>query len=707
MYITTTATARRKKAEEFQEISDSISRLSELLTPNPERFSGSRNGRREKPNLFVETVIFDEHGEEMTAWTAPRGVVGTAAMVTHFRAGSSRMPATLPNYDGPPIRAVSLGYEEDDFVGWFSLDLDGGYPIGEIGPVLASVFGKRRLVCHSGSGRKGRHRIFGLLAVPMTVRRLKELLGAICTHLGFPPVDGSLEIYPTYKHSRLPGGLGGCQLFDIETGERIGDPDQVRLCRAIIDSDSIDLDAIAKDVGIDSFGIDTAIPSFRGRFDPFVRRERRRSAPRAVRALIHRGVTRSGERQKIQHAFFLDCLLSGYSLNESVSRFFKYVDDGKFDASADVKRHGREWLKKQAMRIARGIYASTRPIGMPDPIPLDGAELHRIREIAKRVHAEHPEFSEVKVEKFLRKILAIFKGCLAAGLPLARIHSKIWQAAGGTHYARIRAACGIFDARSGYKSMKLVMSRAHLGAQPCEAKAIDWSTSFMFDRDLPAPSYEIASSIFVDAPSPPTSKTSCPVTVASLPTTPIDTPRLHPTAPRVSGGCLRVPQGFTRLYVHHLQDPLEMKGSDTCTKISILHIDTSDSIPMEVDIDYAKIHNQLDDEIRGAKKRRAELKRARSIARNGPEKKAYVPEWRRIAKWLPPVSDEQSLDDWIDSCLKAKELAREYNREKSRATRRRDRHNRDTTMFHWVSIGEVASVRCHELRAIFGLKPWK
>lgn len=404
-------------------------------------------------------------------------------------------------------------------------------------------------------------------------------------------------------------------------------------------------------------------------------------------------MTRSGERQKVQHAFFVHCLLDGQPLHNAIPKFDAYVDEGKFDASADVKQHGREWLKKQALRIARGIYASTRSIGMPDPIAPDGAELHRIRKIAKFVTATHPKFSVRKVEEFLKKILAIFKGCLAAGLPLARIHSKIWQAAGGTHYKALRAACGIFDSCSGYKSMKLVMSRAHLGAKPCEARAMDWSTSFVFDRDLPAPSYEIARSIYVDPI--PSSDDQIVVSVASF-----------PSPAKVLPSVLSSPKEFTRLYVHHLRDPLEIKGSDDIAKISILAVDVPDPTMTKVDIDYSTIEQRLDDEIRGAKRRRAERRKARSLARSGSLSVAKVPEWQLLREWRAPGADHMELDEWLEATVSP---VKEYNRELARAKRRRDNHNadRDNRKYgDFLTLNDCTTDRFHELRKIFGFVPW-
>lgn len=671
-----------------------VERLSALFAPNPSQFSGDRNRHRPRPNLYVETVSFDEHGEEFIGTTAPRGVTGTSALAAHFVAGRTQTPSTIPNYNGFPIRAVSLGYEEDDLVGWFDLDLDGGYPIERIGPALVSTFGRDRLVCHSGSGKVGRHRVFGLLSVPLPVRRVNELLRAICARLGFPPIDGSLEIAPAYRHFRLPLGAGGCRMFDIATGKPMGEQNQAKTGRAMLSLVPIDLESVARDIGADLSGIDTGNRSPRGRFDPYTRRERERPIPRNIRNLLHRGVARPGERQTIQHAFVTNCLLSGKSLHDAVESFRAYIDEGKFDASEDVKRYGREWLKKQALRIVCGIYASTRPIGMPDPIPCDGAEIHRIRKIAIRVHAEHPEFSIPFVEKFLKKILAIFRGCLAAGLPLARIHSKIWQAAGGTRYACLRAACGIFDARSGYKSMKLVSSRAHLGARPCEAYAISWSTSFVFDRDLPAPSYEISRSIFVAHDERHADRS--PVVVVAFPSTSVSlSPTTVPSRPS------RAPRTCSRLYVHRLHDPLQNKGSDETRAVAILMPNAPPTQHVPVDIDYPKIDAALSDEIGAPRRRAAEHKHAKRVKSRSPFVSAKLAEWQRIARWTLPAAD-MGLDEWL---ITDDAIRKEYAKERREAVADRDALERQHGIR--VSIGRMASARFHELRSMFGLDSWE
>lgn len=64
----------------------------------------------------------------------------------------------------------------------------------------------------------------------------------------------------------------------------------------------------------------------------------------------------------------------------------------------------------------------------------------------------------------------------------------------------------------------------------------------------------------------------------------------------------------------------------------------------------------------------------------------------------------------VDACRNAEELVREYNCEKGRAQRSRDRWNlecrRNRDYGDFMTLGECASDRFHELRKMFGLDPW-
>jgi hypothetical protein len=696
--------SHRSEQEELTE--DEVERLSRLLVPDPSLFSGDQNRRRPKPNLYVETVSFDEHGEEIIATTAPRGVDGPDAIQTHFEAGRLRTPATLPNYKGPPIRAVSLGYEDDDLVGWFDLDLDGDYPIEEVSKSLAKVFGKKRTILHSGSGMEGRYRLFGLIKYSMCVRRMNAVMGAICTHLGFPPVDGALEINPAYKHSRLPGGMGNCQRFDLETLRCIGGHDQAAFVRSALNLEPIDLDDVARKLGIDFSGIDTAIPRFKGRFDPYTRKEPHRPTPRHIRREIAIGVTAEGHRNRHTRRVVNDLLRKGNGFRKAVQKWIEYIESGRMDASRFVKRFGRGALIKQAEQTVRHIYANAKPYGLPDPIELSEREIDIVKELCKRVPRTRYT-SPYRAEKTLLAMLPQFKSAKYAGLTKVRMHWDRWQAAGGIHVARMRRDLGIFRKVGGYKSKKLAQSRKEFGGRDSDAYAYSWACSFDFDPPSGSVTYDnaIATAVLRGSLEPlheertivvvtPAVDPSIATTTLSTVTASID--QVDPL-PSLSSLPLSTPQALPQLYVHHNRISFRSRDLDRALPIPETQ-DPTITTPQHTNHDPSSAPDAL------SRSRRRPKKRPSTVASpvDAPEK-PKPKEWQRIAKWALPGAEGMDLDEWL---TRDAEVKREYARELSRAKRKRDLHNRSTTMIRWVSAGECASERFHELRKLFGLNPW-
>jgi hypothetical protein len=695
MHITTIATERRKKAVEEQNkcIDDDSSECASmvddetwfraLIAPNPSRFRG-RRGRGVRPTLYGEPEGLDENGKKRH-WDVLWGADAEKAIDAHLTSGKRQEPIAIEGFDAYRIRAVSLGYEETDIVGFFSLDLDGKYNAKKVLRALVTAFGKRCILPHSGSGAEDRFRVLGLLRNPMEIRRLKALLGAICKLYGFPPLSGALEIYPSHMHTRMPFGAGGCQMFDPETLRPVGRQDQAACLRAFRALVPIDLDLVAKELGIDPSGIDTGIPIFRRyAVDPYTRVERLRPTPRPVRRRIALGIQGPGERQALTWTFVYDCLLSGKSLERAIELFSEYVEAGMMDKSRDISRYGRDWFLKQIPRTVRRIYATARPVGMPDPIALSERELALIDELVERVSCTR-HTSPRRARRMLRMVLPHFKGNLAAGLPLLRWHSDLWRAAGGTHYSRMRDAIGIFVQRTKYKSLSLVRSRQHLGARDEEAYAISWSTSFDFDRDLPSPTYDIARSIGWE-PREEDPKVSIVYTIPSI-------DRSVDSSLPSSSGPTRTP----RLYVYCNRISGKSKGSDR---------PFSSSEPDDQGIRSTQPANPDPSSAPDAtfRSRRRPKKRPSTVASpiDAPEK-PKPKEWQRIAKWALPGAEGMDLDEWL---TRDAEVKREYARELSRAKRKRDLHNRSTTMIRWVSAGECASERFHELRKLFGLNPW-
>lgn len=675
MYIATLAALQKKKASEEAnkclaqdstgcepEIDDETW-FRQLIAPNPDRFRGSKR-RGQRPTLYGDPEGFDDDGVKKH-WDVLWGAIADNAIDAHLTAGKTQQAAPVEGFDAYRIRAVSLGYEETDAVAFFSLDLDGKYNPRKVMRALVTAFGKRSVLPHSGSGTEGRFRVLGLLRHPMEVRRLKALLGAICKLYGFPPLGGALEIYPCRNHTRMPFGAGGCQMFDPETLRSLGLPNQAACLRAFRNLVPIDLELAAKELGIDPSGIDTGIPIFRrDEFDPFARRVRPRPTPRPIRRRITQGIQGPGDRQALTWIFIYDCLLSGRSMQRAIELFSEYVEAGKMDKSRDIARYGRAWFLKQIPRTVRRIYACARPVGTPDPIALSDRELALIDDLVELVpRTRHT--SPRRARRMLRMVLPHFKGCLAAGLPLLRWHSDLWRAAGGTHYKYMREQLGIFMQRTGYKSLALVRSRAHLGAKDSEAYAISWSTSFDFDRDLPSPSYDIARSIGwqsqVDEESASNTSTT------------------------------RTP----RLYVYRKPIHGKNKGSD----LSFPSSDSPDSSTPTAHATQADPAALPDARL----PRRSRPVKAPKVPRStpNPSERPKVPEWRRLHNWSPKATADQSLDEFLDACHAAKDLVREYNRELSRAKRKQAAEGRRS------ALGRFVTDRFHELRAMFGLDPWK
>lgn len=695
-----TASPRNRQAKKLSDADDSpltpeeVRRFTEIFAPNPKRFTGSRNGPcRATPNLYGEFVTFDEHGEEHRECRPPRKVGGTVAMPVHMEAGRLQVPVRLPGSKYPPIRAVSIGYEEDDIVSHLALDLDGDYPIPSVMKPIRKLFGKR-MVLHSGSGAVDRFRVF-IRIRPMKVRRLQALASAIFTRLGFPPKLGGLEIAPAFKQSRIPGGAGGCRMFDPRTMKPMGGQNQATLVRAILASEAVDLDAIAKGIGIDPSGIDTGTARSRGRFDPNTRREPHRPTPRHIRRQIALGVREEGRRNRHTWLTVNNFIRSGYGLRKGIEKWIAYIEDGKMDASRFVKRFGRDALIKRAEKEVRSIYASAKPYGLPDPIALSEREIDLVKVLASRVPRTR-YMSPYRAEKMLLAELPIFKAAKYAGLTKVRRHSDHWYKSGGIHYARMREFVGIFQTVGGYKPLYVVRGRKHLGAKDSEAYAYSFACSFDFDPPSGSVTYNnaIARSCLrecevleVEIHLPP-SLGSDPLPLPS--TASIDPTSFLQTA-------TSSPNAQNQLYDHHKANEGDLEGSDpTQEDPSDTSTTPQPDFPPEAVFPY---HPSWGDEWDAKRQDRkvARLNRPKPLPRPKPE-------WKRLQDLPVKGGKDMSLDEYFAATIAQKELVAEYQREKREAEK--DRKHIERTHGVRLSLGKVASKRFHELRERFGLDPW-
>jgi hypothetical protein len=697
---------------------DELQRFADLLAPDPSLFSGSRNQRRKKPNLYAESYFFDEDGVEHAAWEPPRKVDGSIAFPVHFEAGRRQETVVLPGFKGRSIRAVSIGYEENDIVGHFDLDLDGEYPIHQVMKIVRKVFGKDRTILHSGSGRAGRYRVFGLVKHLMPVHRLQVLLKAIFTRHGLPPKDGALEITPAYKHSRLPGGMGGCQIFDQITLWPIVGQDQTAFVRASLALEPIDLEAVLTELGIDVPGIDSDIAPIHGQFDPHTRRERRRAVPRHIRREMSRPVE-PGQRTRRQKILLRHYLDDGCSCSQAKERFVKHIDDGYFDNSRDVKQYGREWLIKQVPKMVERFYATARPLGLPDPVPLSEREISLVEQLSRLVPKTRYT-SPYRAKKMLLAVLPIFKAAIAAGLMMTRLHSGVWQKYGGIHYARMRELLGIFTAKTGWKPLYVVRSRYHLGAQDCEAYAISWACSFDFDKTAAAPTYTVAMSAAASRHLDPQQDQPT-IFVTSIHTpnkdlTPSSTSVLVTTSsgslPTLSTDTLSTLPAFTRLYDHHKANAGDLEGSDkqieeTKTPQEKEYVSPYTRRRRALQARKARDkEEQLRDPVgwaeKQAKKRADEQALREARARYRERNK---PEWKRLREWCPPGAENMTLDEYFDALEVHAKVVREYEREKGKAKSVQQKIFNATGKC--PALRKLVSWRCIDLQVELGLEPWR
>lgn len=644
-------------------------RFLNIVAPNPERFVGTWS-KTSTPTLYGEFV--DSSG--CRKWDVLRDVDSRDALATHVEAGKVQEPIDVPKCAQGPIRAVALRYAHDTVVSYFSIDVDGGYDPKTVAMSLSKTFGPDAVLLHSGSGKKGRYRVLGRLALPMTVDALQAHLRVVCAWLGFPVKSGHLEISPGNAPSRLPFGCGGCTIFSTDLAPVAEGFDAA--ISAFVNLVPVDLHAVVERIGS---GIDTGSHRIaKGRIDPWTRRERPRSRPRRIRRLLAEGITGHGQRNRAIFDFVRDSCFSGFTCAQTIARLVAWIEAGKLDASRDAKKNGRAWLIKHAKQSAVRIYATLRPLGIPDPMALTSEEIADVKSIAQNL-ARRSEFSALRIERFLLRVLPWFKGARCARLSMLRMHCKKWESF-DREYAALRALTGLFDAKTGYRSLASVRERRSLGARDSEAYARSYGCSFSFRLSSSMrSSYALSSSQRTDftkidlSVDPPTtfvcnslpSSSSLPSVSSPFPTAQTRTPQLY------------VPQS-----------PISLKTSGSVNEIPMVETEfaeskaSSDVVPSPIVSSESSV-----------KKRR---KRSAVVV---PLKDR--PEWQRIARWTLPAGD-MGLDEWFEADAA---IRKEYAKERRDAIADRDALERQHGIR--VSIGRMASPRFHELRALFGLDSWE
>lgn len=438
------------------------------------RLLKGRDGYRDR-GVFA----FVEHPRTgATRWTLLDGFDARRAIALHLRAGAEGAPVEFE--DNVLLRAAGVRASRREKTRVIEFDLDGShaaYRPDLVLTVLAQIFGPNRFQITSGSGREGRYRARAPMAEELPIEDQNELLRRILRGIKLPAKSGGLEVFPRPGTVRLPYGVGGRRSYDASL-DFLGEKSPAELLREFEALTPIDLRAVASPF--------PRVTSMRRRQrydgDPRRRVERRRSTPRHIRLLLRRGVNGWNQRAQALNDLARHCLYDGRTMREAIDFLTSWVrDENRLARSRDVQRNGVEWQVKRLPELVEKIYAETPELGVPNPEALSENELARIEEIARAGSRRNPEHRPSTLARFLREHLSAFKAAEHAGLPMLRYHSRKWQSNFGSKYARIREACGIFRAVTGYKSIEA--TKGH----PEDAHAMSWVTTFGFDPPTPEP----------------------------------------------------------------------------------------------------------------------------------------------------------------------------------------------------------------------------
>lgn len=417
-------------------------------------------------------------GRDAAPWfPLARSVSADDAIIAHLRAGLTGEPQPLGRR-GRLVRAIGARYREDELVGFWALDLDGGVEPRLVLSALSAKTGARFMVT-PGSGRPGRVRAWLRLSEPLPVHELQALSRRLLIGLGFPPSPGSVESYPAAGFSRLPFGLGGCSLLWPETDP--GEPGipvaPSALLSAFFRLPAFDLRRAADEHGAP----EEKKPKPRRARPRRVKGRLSSSTPPDVARWLEHGAN-PGERQAMSRRIAQDSWWLGHTEAQAVSRLRDLHARGKFSRTNQARENPRaaETFSRDFPRIVRSVFRrmSSMPAkqGKRAARNLSAREVRALEPIVIRA-AEQTGATVARVGALVLRILPSMKGSPAG----ARIAMRAWRAAAGgeSDYGRIRDALGIFEPRSGY----LPATRA---ARREAAHAMTWGTSFAFDDESPA-----------------------------------------------------------------------------------------------------------------------------------------------------------------------------------------------------------------------------
>lgn len=350
-----------------------------------------------------------------------------AGVEAHLRAGETGEPQ---QWGSNRIRAIGAQWAgfPDQKSGIVNLDLDGKIPPLDV--ILAlRIKGVFPLVI-SSSGRPGRYRALILLDRMLPHALVKKLMVRILESCSFAAKRGAIEIYPGNVNTRLPFGLGGCEVFDhaLTSGRKL---DTKALLSALFSLEPIDLEKLAPTV-----------------YTPAASKAKKPKAKKSDKPGDFAQI--AAEARRCFHAR----IPQGEAINHCLDLFVRLKE------AADLTRDPCAIEPYSGVKI-EGIaplvcdaYSFLDAANVP-PAHLNPADI-RALSVAVRQAAKTQGIREDRVGNMVLALLPLWKGALLSnrindqGQPIVKLYHREWRAVMGHDYCEIRDALGLWSTETEY-----------------------------------------------------------------------------------------------------------------------------------------------------------------------------------------------------------------------------------------------------------------
>jgi len=380
-------------------------------------------------NLFCAPDKFPLESQEWFPVRKARhdAAFALAGVEAHLQAGETGEPQ---QWGSNRIRAIGAQWAgfPDQKSGIVNLDLDGKIPPIKVLYALGTK-GVFPLVI-SSSGRPGRYRALILLDRMLPHALVKKLMLRILESCGFAVKRGAIEVYPGNVNTRLPFGLGGCEVYDREltSGRKL---DTKALLSALFSLEPIDLEKLAPTV-----------------YTPAASKAKKPKAKKSDKPGDFAQIAAEARR----------CFYARVTKDEALIRCFDLF--ARLREAADLTRDPCSIEPYSGVSL-EGItdlvcdaYSFLEPTNS-QPAHLNAADI-RALSVAVRQAAKTQGIREDRLGDRVLALMPLWKGALLSGKindqgqPIVKLYHREWRAVMGHDYATMRDALGLWSTEIEY-----------------------------------------------------------------------------------------------------------------------------------------------------------------------------------------------------------------------------------------------------------------